>query len=77
MNNITGMSISEFNKIIEEMKSIYPFQDNKAFLGNLHDMLTNGPNQVEVITNDEKTGIRIVMAKKATRENYEAYKMED
>ena len=63
VNNVCGMSLSQFNKTIEEMRSIYPFEDNKTVLGNLKDMLSDSQRRVEIITKDEETGITIVMQK--------------
>lgn len=63
MNNVCGMSLRQFNKTIEEMRSIYPFRDDKTMLGELRDMSSNSHRRVEIITRDEDTGITIVMQK--------------
>lgn len=68
MNNVIGMSLAQFNKAIEEMRSIYPFEDDKAVLGNLKDMLSDSQRRVEIITRDEDTGITIVMQKEVDNE---------
>lgn len=63
MNRVYGMTLKQFDDVIQEMKSIYPFEDDKAYIGNLHEMSTDMPSQVEIHTKDEKTGIKIVMLK--------------
>lgn len=63
MNNVCGMSLAQFNKTIEQMRSIYPFRDDKAMLGELRDLCSNSQRSVEIITRDEDTGITIVMQK--------------
>ena len=68
MNIVQGMSIKQFNDVIKDMKTIYPFEDNKAFLGNLMDLPSNADRQVEILTKDEKTGIVIHMSKEIGRD---------
>lgn len=63
MNRVTGMTIAQFNEVVEEMRGIYPFKDENAYLGDLHDHLTNEQRQVELCTRDEDTGIVITMTK--------------
>lgn len=62
------MSLGQFNKTIEEMRSIYPFRDDKTMLGELRDAYSNTQRRVEIITKDEDTGITIVMQKEVNNE---------
>ena len=63
MIRVEGMTLEQFNKVIDEMRGIYNFNDSEAYIGNLHDDLTNAPRRVEIITTDKQTGITIAMAK--------------
>ena len=63
MIRVEGMTLEQFNKIIDEMRCIYNFKDSDAYIGNLRDELTNSPQRVEIITTDKQTGITIAMAK--------------
>lgn len=63
MNNVCGMSIADFNNVIEEMRNIYSFKNEKAYISNLQDSVTHSQRRVEIITSDEKSGIQIVMSK--------------
>ena len=63
MNNVHGMSIADFISVLDEMKKIYPFKNDKTYLGNLRDLPSDSFRNVEIITKDEKTGIQIVMSK--------------
>ena len=63
MNDVRGMTITEFNEVLDEMRTVYSFQDDKTYLGNLRDLPSNSIRNVEVITTDERTGIQIVMSK--------------
>lgn len=63
MNDVIGMSLAQFNKIIEEMRSIYPFTDDRAVLGQLRELKVDSQRRVEIMTKDEDTGITIIMSK--------------
>lgn len=63
MNNVIGMSLAQFNKTIEEMRSIYPFRDDKTVLGQLKDAYLDSQRRVEIMTKDEDTGVTIIMSK--------------
>lgn len=63
MNKIYGMSIKQFNDVLEEMRQIYKFDDNETYIGELRDSITNHQNNVEIITKDPATGIQIIMSK--------------
>ena len=68
MIRVEGMTLEQFNKIIDEMRGIYNFKDSDAYISNLRDELTNSPRRVEIITTDNKTGITIAMAKGVNNE---------
>lgn len=63
MNDVRGMTLQQFYDVLEEMRSIYPFEANKTFIGNLRDLKLDSLMNVEIVTRDEKTGIQIVMSK--------------
>lgn len=63
MNNVHGMSLQQFYDVLEDMRTIYPFEADKTYLGNLKDLPSDSFRNVEIITRDEKTGIQIVMSK--------------
>lgn len=67
MNNVRGMTLKQFNDVLDEMHTIYPFELDKTRLGELHDLNMDAHRRVEIITEDEKTGITIVMAKGVER----------
>lgn len=56
-------TVKQFKTILEEMRSIYSFEDDKTFLST-HDILSQGNNALEIQTEDEKTGVTIVMSKR-------------
>lgn len=64
---MTG-TVKQFKDTLEEMRSIYPFQDDKTYI-QTRDIVSLGNNHLSLATTDEKTGILIEMSKKVTREN--------
>lgn len=56
-------TVKQFKDMLEEMKTIYPYKDEKTHLST-HDVFTMGNRALEISTIDEKTGIKIVMAKR-------------
>lgn len=67
MNRVNGMSLKQFYDVLEEMRTIYPYEAEKTYLGELRDLASNTQNQVEIMTTDEKTGILIIMSKGVNR----------
>ncbi len=63
---MTG-TVKQFKDAIEEMKSIYPFDESKTRLLT-HNILECAQNTLKLCTTDEKTGIAICMSKRVNEE---------
>lgn len=63
MTNVYGMNLQQFYDVLEEMRSIYPFEADKTYIGNLKDLPSDTFRNVEILTTDEKTGVQIIMSK--------------
>lgn len=69
MTRLVGMKLSEFNSIIQQMKSVYAFKDDEARIVNINDpRMGGGVNRLEIATKDEATGIDIVLSKDIERD---------
>ena len=55
-------TVKQFKDMIEEMRSIYPFDDEKACMST-HDLVTHDNSRLQIQVKDEKTGVLIVMEK--------------
>lgn len=66
MNNVYGMSLQQFYDVLEEMRTIYPFEADKTYLGNLRDLPSDSMKNVEILTTDANTGIQIILSKAIT-----------
>ena len=68
MNDMRGMSIAQMKEVLDEMRSIYKYDDNRTYLGDLRDLRENSQRCVEIMTVDEKTDITVVMNKRVKLE---------
>ena len=59
-----GLTVEELFTILEEMRGIYPYKNDKTRVTVRLDCATNEYRMVELVTVDEKTGVTIHMSKK-------------
>lgn len=52
---------------LEEMRTIYPFKNEDTLFNLGENSYTMERSKVEIITNDEKTGVQVHLSKNATR----------
>lgn len=55
-------TVKQFKDMIEEMRTVYPFEDDKTYLST-HNIVSGDNSRLEIQTKDEKTGVDIVMSK--------------
>lgn len=63
MNDLYGASIAQFKNALDEMKTIYDFDEDKTYFGTIKDARSQTFSCLEIMTRDEKTGINIWMNK--------------
>lgn len=63
MNNVQGMSITQLNNTLDDMRKVYKFDDDKTYFASMHDILSDRQTHVEIISKDDATGVKIVMSK--------------
>lgn len=56
------VTVKQYKDLLEEMKKVYPYEDEKTNINYMFDMISRYPN-LEIQTKDEKTGVIIVMSK--------------
>lgn len=65
------MTIARLNEVLNEMRTIYPFDDKDTYL-QLGDLVTGCRSDlVDIQTKDRKTGITITLSKHAGDEFHE------
>ncbi len=69
MNDMRGMSLAQMKEVLDEMRSIYKYDDERTYLGDLRDLRENAQRCVEIMTVDEKTDITVVMNKRVKFED--------
>lgn len=57
-----SVTVKQYKDLLEEMKTVYPYKDEKTNVNYMVDMMTRYP-RLEIQTEDEKTGVTIVMSK--------------
>ena len=63
------MTIARLNEVLDEMRTIYPFEDKETYI-QLGDKVTGRwSDLIDIQTKDKKTGITISMSKHAA-DNY-------
>ena len=62
-----GMTIKQLYGIIDDMRKIYDFEDDKTHITNMLDMPSMAVNCLEITTFDAATGVQITMQKGAER----------
>lgn len=55
-------TVKQFKDMIEEMRSVYPFDDEKAYMST-YNLVTRENSRLQIQVKDEKTGVLIVMEK--------------
>lgn len=55
-------TVKQFKDTIEEMRTIYPFDDDKSYISTF-DILRQTENIFRIRTVDEKTGITVILEK--------------
>ena len=69
MTRLCGIKLSEFEAIVKQMKTIYPFNDEDATIVSIHDPnMGDEPSRLEIFTKDEATGVTLVMSKGVERD---------
>jgi hypothetical protein len=63
---MVGGTVKQFYNALYEMKSIYPFDDEKTQICTRNEY-SLAENQLSIVTVDEKTGITIQMSKPIER----------
>lgn len=55
-------TVKQFKEMIEEMRTIYPFEDDKTYIST-YSIISHENGRLQLETKDEKTGVTIVMEK--------------
>lgn len=57
------MTLKQFYETVDELKTIYPFEDDKTRL-TIYDLCSRTNNMVRLTTTDAKTGATVVVEKR-------------
>lgn len=57
-----SVTVKQYKDLLEEMKTVYQYEDEKTNINYMVDMMTRYP-RLEIQTEDEKTGVTVVLSK--------------
>lgn len=60
-------TVKQFKDTLEEMKTIYPYEDDKTYIQTRNDLVELGHNNLCLVNTDEKTGVLVELSKKVVR----------
>lgn len=63
MTNLRGMTISQFNDTIEEMRAVYPFKNSEAKIVNTIHEPSACNRQLELYTVNEAHDVKVILIK--------------
>ena len=63
MTDLRGATITEFLETVETMRTVYPFENDKAHIVSTFDYQSNSHSNLELYVKDEKTGVHVTMQK--------------
>ena len=55
-----SVTVKQYKDLLEEMKKVYPYEDEKTNINCMADLTTRYP-RLEIQTEDEATGITVIM----------------
>ena len=63
MTKLSGATISDFLETVEIMRTVYPFENDKAKIVNTYDFPSCTHSTLELYVKDENTGVHITLQK--------------
>lgn len=63
MTRLKGMTIAQFNGLVEDMRKVYKFKDEQAKIIDTHDLYTDTNTLLEIYAHDEKNDVDVRLSK--------------
>lgn len=63
MTRLRGMTIAQFNGLVEDMRKVYKFKDEQAKIIDTHDLMTDANTLLEIYAHDEKNDVDVRLSK--------------
>lgn len=57
-----SVTVKQYKDLLEEMKTVYPYKDEKTNVNLMVDIMARYP-RLEIQTEDEKTGVTVILSK--------------
>lgn len=63
MTRLRGMSLTDFNNIVETMRKVYPFKDDEAIIVDTHEMDSDTHAQLDLFVYNKEHDVKIRLNK--------------
>ena len=63
MTRLRGMTLSQFNGLVEDMRKAYPFKDEETKIIDTHDLSEDCNCLLELYAHDKDTGVDVRLSK--------------
>ena len=67
MSDLIGVTLKEFNEMVESMRKVYPFEDDKTRIVDTIDRNWNAHMKLDIHTYDEENKVHVRLSKEARR----------
>lgn len=69
MTRLRGMTLSDFNGLVETMRKVYPFKDDEAIIVDTHEMDSDAHTQLDLFVHDKEHDVKIRLNKSMNLNN--------
>lgn len=63
MTHLRGMTLEQFNGLVEDMRKVYKFKDDKAKIIDTHDLAADANTLLELYVHDEANDVDVRLSK--------------
>lgn len=63
MTRLRGMTLTDFNNLVETMREVYPFHNDEAIIIDTHDMDSDTHAQLDLFVHDKAHDVKIRLTK--------------
>ena len=63
MTHLRGMTLEQFNGLVEDMRKVYKFKDDKTKIIDTHDLATDANTLLELYVHDDANDVDVRLSK--------------
>ena len=70
MTRLTGMTLKKFGELVEDMRKVYPFEDDKTTIVDTRDECWDAHMRLDIRTYDEEHDVHVRLSKGIDADEY-------